>query len=97
MRGAVTAGERLRAVREAASYRSARQAASALGVAYSTYLGHENGQNDFTPAQARTYADAFGVDAMWLMFGESHQATVQGLVDLLIRKGIITPDEAAKL
>lgn len=68
-----------------------------LGLGYSTYLGHENGQNDYTPAQARKYADAFGVDAMWLMFGESHQVTVQGLVDLLIRKGIITSEEASKL
>jgi hypothetical protein len=93
----MTAGDRLRAAREAAGHRSARQAASVLGVGYSTYLGHENGQNDFAPAQARKYADAFGVDAMWLMFGDSHQVTVQGLVDLLIRKGVITPEEASKL
>lgn len=93
----MTAGDRLRAAREGAGHRSARAAASVLRIGYSTYLGHENGQNDFTPTQARKYADAFGVDAMWLMFGESHQVTLQRLLDLLIRKGVITPEEASKL
>lgn len=90
----MTAGDRLRAAREAAGHRSARLAAQALGIGYSTYLSHENGANGFTADQAEVYAKAFGVTAAHLMFGDSGQASVARLVDLLVRKGVVSSDEA---
>jgi hypothetical protein len=90
----MTAADRLRAAREAAGYRSARLAAAAMGIGYSTYLGHENGQNGFTADQAEVYAKAFGVTGAHLMFGDSDHASVARLVDLLVRKGIVSDDEA---
>ena len=89
-----TAGDRLRAAREAAGHRSARLAASVLSITYSTYLSHENGQNGFTGDQAEIYAKAFGVTAAHLMFGDSGQASVARLVELLVRRGIVSSDEA---
>lgn len=62
-------GDRLRLAR-AVKYRSAAQAAEALGVAASTYRAHENGQNEFSPEEARHYGKKFGVSAAYLLTGE---------------------------
>lgn len=94
----MTAGDRLRAARIAAGHRSARLAAKALGITYSTFLGHENGQNGFTAEQAAVYARAFGVTATQLMFGDSvPTSVVVRLVDLLTDKGLISPGEALSI
>jgi transcriptional regulator with XRE-family HTH domain len=90
----MTPAERLRAAREASGHRSARVAAQSLGVTYSTYLSHENGSNAFTAEQAEAYAKAFGVTAPFLMFGDSGQASVARLVDILAARGIISHAEA---
>jgi SOS-response transcriptional repressor LexA len=66
-------GERLKAAREGAGFRSARQAAIKNGWTLSTYAAHENGQNEFDPAAAETYAYAFGVGSGWLLTGESKE------------------------
>lgn len=93
----MTAGERLREARKSAGHRSARLAAKSLGVLYSTYLSHENGQNGFGGDQAKKYADAFGVSPAYLLTGDNTEPAIVALVDLLIQKGVITYSEAEEV
>lgn len=64
-----TMGDRLKAARER-FFPSARKAALRHHWTYSTYAGHENGQNDFGPDEAKTYAKAFKTKGSWLLTGE---------------------------
>jgi SOS-response transcriptional repressor LexA len=66
-------GARLKTAREKTGVRSARAAAIANGWTVSTYAAHENGQNEFDPATAETYAHAFGVSSGWLLTGENQE------------------------
>lgn len=66
--------ERLKKARMDAGFRYASDAANAMGLVGSTYRAHENGQNDFSFEEAQVYAKKFGVDALWLMNGDSHSA-----------------------
>lgn len=61
-------GGRLRKAREAAGYRSAAAAATALNMAYPTYAGHENGSRGIEKHLAR-YAQFFRVSVDWLLRG----------------------------
>jgi transcriptional regulator with XRE-family HTH domain len=61
---------RLREARIAAGFTSASAAASAHKWGVSTYLAHENGQNDFDADWAKVYAQAFNTDAGWLLLGK---------------------------
>ena len=92
----MNASDRLRAARARAGFSSASKAAAALGISASTYTAHENGQNEFTAAQAEAYAKAFGTSPGWLFFGEESKSapTVVALVRLLERKGVLSADEA---
>lgn len=65
-----TMGDRLRRAREAAGFKSGRQAALRYGWTPSTYAAHENGQNDFDEATAKEYGRKFKVAAGWLLTGE---------------------------
>ncbi len=49
-------------------YDTPLDAARALGVPEATYYGHENGNRGLTRA-ARRYADFFGVNLEWLLYG----------------------------
>ncbi|MET3900849.1 DNA-binding XRE family transcriptional regulator [Devosia sp. UYZn731] len=69
----MTPGGRLRYARRMAGYGNASDAARAVGIGVSTYRGHENGKNAFTPAQAQKYAEAFNTDASWLLYGDAEQ------------------------
>ena len=60
--------ERLREARKAAGYDSASAAARAFGWKGSSYIAHENGQNDFNDEQAQMYARAFKTTADWLLW-----------------------------
>lgn len=62
------AHERLRIARKR-RYKTAREAADALGVPYGTYTGHEAGSRGFSEDVER-YAKAFRVRAAWLAFEE---------------------------
>lgn len=53
------ASQNLRVMRRAAGFRSARSAATALGVAFSTYGQHENGRRAFSILQGEHYAAFF--------------------------------------
>jgi len=72
-----TMGDRLRAARIKAGFPSARQAALRNKLPPSTYAAHENGQNDFGPADADLYAKAFKTTAAWLLTAEG-PSTVGG-------------------
>lgn len=63
-----TPDERLRWARlKLGNYRSASDAARAMGVAPPTYLGHENGSRGLTPEVAERYAKFFRVAPEWLL------------------------------
>lgn len=66
-------GDRLRQARIAAGFERAAQAARRLGVPASTYVAHENGQNDFGIEAATAYGRAFSVRPAWLLSGELPQ------------------------
>lgn len=62
--------ERLRQARTATkSYADGADAARAMGVKVSTYLGHENGSRGFSSSASR-YADFFRVNLEWLLTGK---------------------------
>ena len=61
--------ERLAEARRQAGYESVRDAATALGVPYPTYAGHENGASGFRADKGELYARRFKVRFEWLMRG----------------------------
>ncbi len=61
---------RLRHARLQAGYTTARAAIARFGWIASTYRAHENGQNNFRPADAYIYARAYKVSPTWLLVGE---------------------------
>lgn len=65
-------GERLRNARQKV-FKSARQAAFALGVPVATYNAHEHAQQpggrDYSPEEAQTYARHFGTRTEFLLMG----------------------------
>lgn len=85
-------GERLRDARQEIGFQSASAAAKAHGWPVSTYIAHENGQNDYSPERAEIYAKAFKTTAEWLLFGK--EQPVIG-VDAQLRT--LPPDEARRL
>ena len=65
-----TPNERLREARVKAGFESAVDAADALGVPRSTYIGHENGHRGFPKGRAPDYARKFKTTPEWLLFGK---------------------------
>lgn len=61
--------ERLAAARKAAGFENAQEAAEAIGVKYSTYASHENGNREFT-RNATLYARRFKTTIDWLLLGK---------------------------
>lgn len=62
-------GDRLKAARIAAGFVTAADAARAMGLPESTYVGHENGSRGFARL-AKRYASRFAVNLEWLMSGK---------------------------
>ena len=62
---------RLKELRKKAGYDSARAAAASLGVAYSTYIAHENGSRGIPENAARQYARRFQTSFLELYYGEA--------------------------
>jgi SOS-response transcriptional repressor LexA len=73
-----SSSERLRFARERAGFKTAVEAADALGVARSTYIGHENGHRGFPASRAPQYARKFKVSEEWLLYGKGDS---QPLID----------------
>ena len=84
--------KRLREARVKAGYLSASAAARAHGWRTSTYIAHENGQNDFDAEQAQEYAKAFKTDAEWLILGRTRNASG---IDAELRQ--LPPEDAERL
>ena len=84
--------DRLRKARIAAGYASASAAAKAHGWSVSTYIAHENGQNDYNPDRAEVYAKAFKTTGEWLLLGK--EETLSG-IDAQLKT--LPPDEARRL
>ena len=61
--------EQLRIARLRAGFETAKDAAEALGVAVSTYIGHENGHRGYPARKAELYARRFKVREQWLLYG----------------------------
>ncbi len=66
---------RLKWAREKRGYASAREAADALGVRYSTYAGHESGSRGIKREALRRYARFFRVSPAWLEYGGGAEDT----------------------
>lgn len=64
-----TPHERLRWARKRAGYRSAAEAARAMGMTPPTYQGHENGNRAFL-TEAVKYSEKFKVSLPWLLAGK---------------------------
>jgi len=69
--------ERLKAARKEAGFRSAAAAARQFEWTVSTYNSHENRQNPIREKQAQLYATAFGVDAIWVLYGTAAPASIK--------------------
>lgn len=65
-----TMAERLVKARQHANFDNAADAATALGVPYPTYAGHENGNSGFRARSGELYARRFRVSFDWLMTGK---------------------------
>lgn len=63
--------ERLRIARKKAGFTTASDAARAMGVNVVTYTAHENGGREYDRNSAAHYAETFGVDTGWLLYGAS--------------------------
>lgn len=61
--------ERLRIARLRAGFETAKDAADAMGIPVSTYLGHENGSRGYPAKKAAIYARKFKVREQWLLYG----------------------------
>lgn len=64
-----TPADRLRRVREASGYATAKDAALAMGVAISTYTHHEKPPYSLPLRRAEKYAAFFGTTPEYLLFG----------------------------
>jgi len=51
------------------------EAATALGIKYPTYAGHENGTSGISAKKAQKYAAFFGVQINWLLTGQGDATT----------------------
>lgn len=72
--------ERLREARKNAGYKSAADAARAMGVPEQTYYSHENGGSGLRPAVATKYAKKFRVSLEWLLTGRGEMSTANGAI-----------------
>lgn len=80
-------GRRLAKARLDAGFKHAKDAAEAMGVPVSTYIGHENGQRGFRYPTAQQYARKFKVNIDWILTGIGEQEapglTVDELTEML--------------
>lgn len=79
-----TPNERLREARINAGYETAVDAADAMGVKRSTYIGHENGHRGFPKGRAPDYARKFKTTPEWLLFGKGDASSERAASPLLM-------------
>jgi phage repressor protein C with HTH and peptisase S24 domain len=71
-----TAGERLKAARINAGYKTAKEFADKHGLPQPTYANHENDKRGIRRETARYYAEALGVTVGWLLEGEGNGESI---------------------
>lgn len=85
--------ERLLEARKQAGFATAREAAEAVGVAYPTYAGHENGSSGFRADKGELYARRFKVRFEWLMRGSGPMVDLASKYrDVLVTYDSLPPD-----
>lgn len=89
--------KRLQAAREAAGYKSLKEAADRFGWVYDTYAQHENGTRGLARA-AKQYARAYRVSEGWLTtgFGRGPGNDTPALETLEEIYRYLTPEERAE-
>jgi transcriptional regulator with XRE-family HTH domain len=89
--------ERLKLARKD-RFASAREAASALGLSYDTYIQYERGIRGMSIEHADRFARFFGADFTWLATGRGERKTRRGVatleIDGKVGAGAIVPIEA---
>lgn len=75
---------RLKQARIEAGFESASAAAARHGWKKSTYIAHENGQNDFGVEQAEIYGKAFNKAPEWLLLGVHDAMPTPGIDKQLV-------------
>lgn len=85
--------DRLRKARFDAGFASASEAARHHGWVKSTYIAHENGQNDFDPEQAEIYGKAYRRASEWLLLGKETESVQAPGID---RQLMQLPADASK-
>lgn len=91
-----TSGDRLRAARIKAKFKSASAAARRYGWVASTYSSHENGQTEVPTEDAIKYAKAFKVSAAWILLAAGTEDD-PGLDDLLRDESVAAKRRARRL
>lgn len=81
--------ERLRQARKDAGYRTAADAARAMGISPVTYTSHENGTRNFTPKLAEKYGKHFGVKPEAILYDMNDDDPVTGSLGPQIDESII--------
>ncbi|WP_133122887.1 LexA family transcriptional regulator [Zhengella mangrovi] len=70
--------DRLRRARASAGYESPADAARRVrGINQNTITSNENGNRPISKKMAQVYADAFGVSAGWILYGEGEAASAE--------------------
>lgn len=82
--------ERLKQARMDAGYRTTRDAAASLGIAYPTYAGHENGNRAFDIEAAKIYARKFRVSLEWLLGGKGDQHINSTLIRPEVLRAVVS-------
>lgn len=72
-----TPNKRLKHARIEAGFETAVEAAAALGIPVSTYIGHENGRRGFPAKRAPIYGRRFRVSPEWLLYGRGQMKTAE--------------------
>lgn len=70
-------GRRLKEAREKAGYKTAEEAARAVGIVVPTFRLHEEGKRRIRSDVLRLYARHFGVTPEWLQNGDAGPASPQ--------------------
>lgn len=69
----ISPGDRLRAARRAAGYRTAKKFAIINKIKVSTYIAHESGRNPINPFKAEYYGSLLNVSSLWLLEGRKEE------------------------
>lgn len=70
--------QRLKNLRKAKGFKTPEEAAQRFGWSVHTYKSHEDGSRGITEKKAKVYADKFGSDPSYVMFGIAHNYQQSG-------------------